>query len=365
MFRTVLYLWLTIHSCVCFTILANPTITVGALATATWNKEVGDKNVGIRLIQCDTPQSPVIWGCLDTMEPSGTVKFTVPKIGNYQLKGFSESGAPGCNNVPGGNSDSRWGEYSDNGYPHENWDRHWKKDRHTERDNPDDGSGESDDESDDEDGNQDHCEDDHMLEPDRPVKNITAVASSIDPNRTTKIVGSVLGTLLFLLILAILIYLYRRHRRERRISHKEAGSSTCFEGDQMMVSNRPWHQSPAYSFPQTQARSEYTSSDSASTSDSKYSSSDASFSSITPSDSVSQIHYPSKTYNFQMKRKPLRTSTDLSTILESQGNRNFGSVDSSTMVSGSKVLDPPKPVFPNPIPVIITTNATPQSSVVG
>ncbi|KAL0067270.1 hypothetical protein AAF712_005667 [Marasmius tenuissimus] len=305
------------------------------------------------------------------MEPSGTVNFTVPKIGKYRLQGFSESGLPGCNNIPGGNRDFRWEEYSENWYPHENWDRHWKKDRHTERDNPeggrgesDGGSGESDDKSDDEGGNQDHCEDEHMLGPDILVE-ITAVPSSVDPNRTTKIVGSVLGTLLFLLILAILIYLYRRRRRERRISHKEAGSSTSFESDQMMVSNRPWHQSPAYSFPQTRARSEYSSSDSASTSDSTYSSSDASFSSITPSDSVSQIRYPSKTYNFQMKRKPLMTSTDLSTISESQSNRNSGSVDSSTMVSGSEVLDPPKPVFPNPIPVIITTNATPQSSVVG
>ncbi|KAK1220187.1 hypothetical protein PQX77_017069 [Marasmius sp. AFHP31] len=362
MLRTLLYLSLTFHSCIGFKISADPTITVGALATATWSKGLNDEIVGIRLIECEPTQSLQIdlGPPTDMMKPSGTVNFTVPKIGKYRLESFSESGEPGCNNVPGpgGNMDSRQGDgngHSYDGYPYGKRDHYWQNDRHIEGRYPDGGGWGSDDGSKYEDDDQNHS-------PGVCIE-IIAVASPVDPNRTAKIIGSVLGTLLFLLILAFCIYLYRRRRRESRVFHKEAGSSTSFESDRMMVSNRPWHQSPAYSSPRAQARSEYNS-DSASTSDSTYSSSDSWFSSIAPSDSVSQIRCPSQTYNFHVKRKPLRTSTDLSTISETRGSEAPSSIDSSTLVSGSEAPNRPKPVFPHPIPVITTTSATPQSSVV-
>ncbi|KAJ8090996.1 hypothetical protein PM082_024920 [Marasmius tenuissimus] len=367
MLRNLLYLPLTIHSCVCFEIWANPTVTVGVPTTATWSKGSGDDSVvGIHLIQYESARSRVL-NCLDKMKFYGTVTFNVTEIGRYRLEGFSEGEEPECNEAPASNENFESVEFGKNGHPYRNGDHNdWQKDRHAE--GPGGGGRDSDDDSDsdDDDDHQSHgqAEGNHTPGPDDFIE-IVAMASPVDPDRKARIIGSVLGTFILLLILAIFIYLCRRRRRERRILHKEAGSCTSFESDRMMVSNRPWHQSPAYSFPRGRARSEYPSSDSASTSESTYSSSDASFSSIRPSDSVSQIRHPSKTYNFQIKRKPLRTSTDVSTISEFQGHRNSGSVDSSTMVSSSEALNRPKPVFPNPIPVIITTSATPQSSVVG
>ncbi|KAK1222174.1 hypothetical protein PQX77_014994 [Marasmius sp. AFHP31] len=190
---------------------------------------------------------------------------------------------------------------------------------------------------------------------------------SADDHRLAKIIGSVLGVILFLLILAMLVYC-RRRRREIRIIREEAGSSTSFQKDRMMISDRPWYQSPAYSFSRPWARSGRKRSDSSSTdaSDSHtrmYSSSEISFSTITPSDSISQVGHPSKVYKYQIKRKPLRTSTDLSAVMESQGGRESTLTGGSTMVPGDEALDRPKPVFPNPIPNIITTSATPETSI--
>ncbi|KAK1222169.1 hypothetical protein PQX77_014989 [Marasmius sp. AFHP31] len=147
---------------------------------------------------------------------------------------------------------------------------------------------------------------------------------------------------------------------------EEAGSSTSFQKDRMMISDRPWYQSPAYSFSRPWARSGRNGSDDASDSQTRrYSSSEVSFSTITPSDSISQVGHPSKVYKYQIKRKPLRTSTDLSAVMESQGARESILTGGSTMVHGDEAPDRPKPVFPNPIPDIITTSATPETSMVG
>ncbi|KAK1222165.1 hypothetical protein PQX77_014985 [Marasmius sp. AFHP31] len=166
------------------------------------------------------------------------------------------------------------------------------------------------------------------------------------------------------------LYLYCRRRRARRIARIDAGLSTSSQKDRIMVSDRPWYKSPAYSFPRPWARSGYIPSKISSTSGSKskthkYTSSELSFSTITPSDSVSQAGHPSKVHKPQMKRKPLRTSTDLSDVPETREIRSPISVDGSSAIPGSEVLDRPKPVFPHPIPDIITTRATPQTSAVG
>ncbi|KAL0067272.1 hypothetical protein AAF712_005669 [Marasmius tenuissimus] len=92
-----------------------------------------------------------------------------------------------------------------------------------------------------------------------------------------------------------------------------------------------------------------------------YTPSELSFSTITPSDSVSQVGRPSKVHKSQMKRKPLKTSTDLSAVLESRESGDHSLVVDSTKGSGSEVLDRPKPVFTNPILVSITTRATLQT----
>ncbi|KAK1222172.1 hypothetical protein PQX77_014992 [Marasmius sp. AFHP31] len=197
---------------------------------------------------------------------------------------------------------------------------------------------------------------------------VESTAPPVDSHRLAKLLGSVLGAL-FMLTLAILVYLYCRRRRARRITRIDAGLSTSSQKDRIVVSDRPWYKSPAYSFPRPWARSGYTPSEFSSTSGSeskthKYTSSELSFSTITPSDSVSQAGHPSKVHKSQIKRKPLRTSTDLSTVPETRESKSPRSVNGSTAIPSSEVLDRQKPVFPHPIPDNITTSATPQTSVV-
>ncbi|KAJ8083664.1 hypothetical protein PM082_009540 [Marasmius tenuissimus] len=155
-------------------------------------------------------------------------------------------------------------------------------------------------------------------------------------------------------------------RRARRNTGIDAGLSASFQKDRILVSDRPWYKSPAYSFPRLWARSGYIPSEINSTSGPgakihSYTPSELSFSTITPSDSVSQVGRPSKVHKSQMKRKPLKTSTYLSAVLESRESGDHSLVVDSTKGSGSEVLDRPKPVFTNPILVSITTRATLQT----
>ncbi|KAL0058103.1 hypothetical protein AAF712_015237, partial [Marasmius tenuissimus] len=201
-----------------------------------------------------------------------------------------------------------------------------------------------------------------------PPRAAQTTPPSVASDRQPIIIGSVLGVLLFILLMGILLYLHRRRGQKEQTLSEDKGF-TSFKKKQM-ISNRPWYQSPAYSFSQTWTRSKYTISEFSSTSGSdsmthRCSSSEVSSSTITPSDSVSQIGYSSKAYKFQIKRKPLRTFMDLSAVPEPRGNGDSTSADSSTMVSGSDAANRPKPTFPDPIPVIITESATPQTSVVG
>ncbi|KAJ8091003.1 hypothetical protein PM082_024927 [Marasmius tenuissimus] len=198
---------------------------------------------------------------------------------------------------------------------------------------------------------------------------VKSAAPSVDSHRLAKIIGSVLGVL-FMLTLALIVYLYCRRRRARRIARIDAKSSISFQKERIMVSDRPWYKSPTYFFPRPWARSGYSPSEISSTSGSEskthiHTYSELSFSTITPSDSVSQVGHASSVYKSHRKRKPLKSSTDLSAVSEARESTNPSSVNGSTKISGSEGLDHPKPVFPHPIPDIITTDATPQTSAVG
>ncbi|KAL0062847.1 hypothetical protein AAF712_010303 [Marasmius tenuissimus] len=324
MFRVRLLIFFLAQRCACFRISAPPTITVGVAATAIWTHDFKDGVTQIYLVQ-DEPEhyETSILDGQALQQDSGSVQFVVQGPGKYRLEGFGENKqhdnpgvGPGRPNGPQGPP----------------------------------GMGSSGDV--------------------RAVESSGTTPSSAAHYSTAMIVGSVLGVLLFFTLLAIFLYFCRRRRAEGRIIRGDAGLPASFYSNRMVIFDRPWYQSPAYSFPRPWARSSYAESEFTSTSESEsrtqtYTSSDLSFSPIAPSDSVSQLGHPSKEYKFQIKRKPLRTSTDLSTVPESQGNKDSTSADDSTIVLGSEALDRPKPAFSHPIPVIITTNATPQTSVVG
>ena len=155
------------------------------------------------------------------------------------------------------------------------------------------------------------------------------VSGSGNPHRRAMILAFVFGALLLFAIVAIIFHFYRRQRRGRQNGANQDGSSISFHKDRMVVSNRPWHKSSAYYFSRSRARATESNSELTSTSGSEskthtYKASEVSFSTINPSDSISKVGHPSRVYKFELKRKPLRTSSDLSALPESQGDEGNG-----------------------------------------
>ena len=148
------------------------------------------------------------------------------------------------------------------------------------------------------------------------------------PHQTVMILAFVFGFLLYV-ILAMIFYFYRCRRRARQNRHRHKGSSIWFHNDRMRVSNRPWQQSPTYSSSRPWALPTESDSESSYTNGSEskihnHKLSEASLSTINPWDSVSQVANPLRVYKFQLKRKPLRTPSDLSALPESQSNKGDG-----------------------------------------